>query len=109
MNPFYEIYWYGFWWLLFIAIAFVGSRYFGRRGIIFGAVALAIIIYNLDWSWIIADMREHPEHERDLDFVFMLGVLLRTVLFNIVLLPVTFIGLKLRARSLSVKHDTKVA
>ena len=103
MNPLSEIAWYGLWWLLFVAIAFVSARYFGRRGIIFGAIALAILIYILDGMWITADMKEHPEHGRDADFVFLFGVFIRIILFNIVLLPVTFIGMKLRARSL--KHQ----
>ena len=109
MNPLSEIAWYGLWWLLFVAIAFVSARYFGRRGIIVGVVALAILIYILDIMWITADIKEHPEHGRDTDFVFLFGVLIRIVLFNIVLLPVTFIGMKLRARSLITKHDTNVA
>jgi signal transduction histidine kinase len=105
---FSEIAWYGLWWLSFVAIAFVSARYFGRRGIIFGAIALAILIYILDSMWITADIKEHPEHGRDTDFGFLVGVLMRLILFNIVLVPVTFIGMKLRARSLSTKHDTKV-
>ena len=109
MNPLSEIAWYGLWWLPFVAIAFVSARYFGRRGIIFGAIALAILIYILDGMWITADMKEHPEYGRDADFVFLFGVSIRIILFNIVLLPVTLIGMKLRARGLSTKHDTKVA
>lgn len=109
MNLLAEIAWYGLWWLPFVAMAFVSARYFGRRGIIVGAVGLAILIYILDSMWITADMREHPEHGRDADFVFLFGVLIRIVLFNTVLLPVTFIGMKLRARSLITKHDANVA
>lgn len=109
MNPFHEISWYGLWWLPFIAITFIAARYFGWRGVILGAVALAILIYILDFLWIAADMKNHPEHGRDADFVFLFGVLLRVILFNIVLVPVTFIGLRFRARSRRSKDEAKVA
>jgi len=99
MNLFYEISWYGLWWLAFISIAFVGARYFGWRGAITGGVVLAILIYVLDGIWISGDIKNHPEHGRDIDFVFLIGVLIRVILFNIVLLPVTFIAFRLRART----------
>src|SRR4051812_28085503 len=108
MNPVYEISWYGAWWLAFIAIALVGSRYFGCRGAVIGAIGLTILIYILDSVWISSAIKNHPEHGRDTDFVFMLGVLLRAVLFNIVLTPVTIFAFWLRKRSRSAQDAANV-
>jgi len=107
--PFYEIIWYGLWWLPFIAIAYCSTRYLRWFGIIGGPFVVSVLIIFIDVHWIFKDMREHPENGRDADFVFWFGVLGRIVLFNLVLLPATISGLLLRARSRRIAHETKVA
>jgi hypothetical protein len=94
---FYEIAWYGPWWICFVAIAYFSARYLGWPGVIGGAFVVFLVVIPIDVAWIFDDMRYHPEHGRDADFAFWSGVLFRTVLFNIVLLPVSLIGWKLRA------------
>lgn len=97
MNPLYEIGWYGLWWILFIVLAYCSARHLGWLGILGGIILLAVVIVIIDVSWIFKDMRQHPENGRDADFVFWFGVLCRIALFNVVLSPVSVIGLKLRA------------
>jgi hypothetical protein len=107
--PFYEIIWYGLWWLCFVAIAYCSARYLGWFGVFAGAFFVSVLIVAIDVHWIFKDMQEHSENGRDADFVFWFGVLCRIVFFNIVLLPATVIGLRLRARSRRPTHETKVA
>ena len=108
LIPFYEVYWYGLWWLPFIAIAYCLSRYLGWLGIIGGVFLVSIMIVFIDVHWIFKDMREHPENGRDADIVFWFGVLCRIILFNLVLIPVSVIGKRHGGRSRMASHDTKV-
>lgn len=105
----YEIYWYGLWWLPFIAIAYCATRYLGWLGFIPTVLIISLMIVFIDVHWIFKDMREHPENGRDADFVFWFGVLCRIVLFNIVLVPAGIIGLRFRARSRRLADEPKVA
>lgn len=106
MNPIYEIGWYGLWWIPFIAIAYCSARYLGWLGVVVGVIVLALAIVLIDVRWMFADMRQHPEHGRDADFVFWFGVMCRVVLFNVLLLPVSVIGLRLRARHRQTPRET---
>lgn len=70
-----------------------------------GVFVVTGILLTLDVNWIFADMRDHPENGRDADGIFMFGVALRVVVFNLLLLPVSFLGLFLfRRRSLRMEH-----
>jgi hypothetical protein len=103
--PIHEIIWYGFWWLPLIAIAYCSTRYLGWPGFFLGTLLASGLIVILDVRWIFDEMREHPRNGRDADFVFWFGTLCRITLFNLVLLPIAIIGLKLRARRSRVSHD----
>ena len=92
----HEIGHYAWWWLVFIAIAYCSGRYLGVIGLVIGLAAVSSLIVILDLRWVFDDMRNHPEHGRDADFVFWFGVLCRIVLFNVILSPVFFGGLGLR-------------
>ena len=70
---------------------------------------LFLFIVPIDVAWIFDEMRNHPENERDADMVFWFGVFVRTFLFNMVLIPVSIAGLKLRARSRRTPIEMKIA
>ncbi len=105
----HEMVWYGFWWLPLIGLAGCFARYLGWPGFFIGALLISVLIVFLDARWIFQEMREHPENGRDADFVFWFGVLCRMLLFNIVLLPATFAGLRYRARARRIFRETKIA
>jgi hypothetical protein len=100
----WEIAWYRAWWLCFIAIAFLSARYLRWWGIFVGWLAISLIIFGLDVHWIFQDMRQHPENGRDADFVFWFGVLCRIVFFNVLLLPVSAVGVWLSVRQKSLNR-----
>jgi hypothetical protein len=93
-------------WLLFVGIALVAAYLLRVPGIILGHVLVAIAIVVLDVQWIQSEMRK-PEWDGrpDQDFVFMIGVVLRIVLINTVLLPVSVLALRARRSRLS-HHQT---
>lgn len=91
-------------WLVFIAIAFIAASFGRVSRIILGHVVVAVIIAILDVRWIQAEMhRPDWNGVPDQDVVFMIGVAIRVVLINTVLLPISAIGLlvsrRLRVRS----------
>jgi hypothetical protein len=79
---------------LFISIA---TAWTGRgTGIIVGHFLVAVAVAFLDLRWIQSEMHQPGWNgQPDQDFVFMIGVLLRIVLVNTVLLPVSLLGLRL--------------
>ncbi|SFJ16988.1 hypothetical protein [Planctomicrobium piriforme] len=81
------------WWLAFISLAFVAARLGGIGGILAGQVLIAIVVAGLDIQWIQAEMhRPDWDGEPDQDIVFVIGMLIRIVLVNTVLLPVSVCG-----------------
>lgn len=82
-------------WLLFVEIALLASYFGGCVGILVGCfvVASAVLVLDIDYAMTHAYM--------DMDIVFTMGVMLRAVLINGVLLPVSALGafLKRRRRS----------
>lgn len=89
---------YGVWpWVLFVAIAFAAAYLLRIPGIIVGHVFVAIAIVVLDVLWVQSEMRK-PEWAGppDQDVVFMVGVLLRILLINSVLIPASLFALLLR-------------
>ena len=93
-----DICWYGWLWLGFIAIAFCSARFAGCFGILLGVGLIAIILCVLDIRWIYDEMQNHPGNGRDADGIFILGLLLRIVIINLLLLPVRLLGLRLFRR-----------
>jgi hypothetical protein len=73
-------------------------------GVFLGHVLVAIAVGVLDVQWIQSEMRKpgwDPGVGPDQDFVFMIGVILRVLLINTVLLPVNILALRLRRSRLS--------
>ncbi len=103
----YEICWYRWWWVLFIAIAYSSTRYLGWFGFIATVLIVSVVIMVIDVHWIFDDMRNHPENGRDADFVFGFGVLCRIILFNLLLVPVGILGRRIRARRRQLVSEPK--
>lgn len=89
---------YGVWtWVLFVAIAFAAAYLLRLPGIFLGHVLVAIAVVVFDLQWIESEMRKPGwDGQPDQDFVFMIGVVLRILLINTVLLPVSLLALRLR-------------
>lgn len=88
---------YGPWpWLLFITVAF-GSAYLLRGpGVFLGHLLIAAAVAMLDVQWIQAEMHQPGwAGQPDQDVAFMVGVLLRILLINTTLLPVSILALRL--------------
>jgi len=106
----YEIAYYGSAiWALLAVIAISSARFFGRAGVVIGALLIGALILALDVRWIFDDMRIHPENGRDADGVFIVGVFLRFVLFNLLLTPFSLLGLWLAKRHKTRKDEPKSA
>lgn len=81
-------------WGGFIFLAFIVARLLNWPGIVLGHVLIAIAIFALDFQWVHGEMnRPGWDGSPDLDFVFGLGVLVRIVLINSLLLPVSLFAL----------------
>ena len=102
---FYEIAWYGLWWILFIGIAFFAARYLGWPGVFGGGFVIFVCVMYIDLHWVFEEMRLHPETGRDADGPFFVFVLMRAGLINLLLLSINFIALKLRARARNKPRD----
>jgi len=90
----YEVIYYGsLAWSAFIAITFYSARYLGWIGALLSPTIIAAIIVFLDVRWIWNQMQYHPEEGKDADGVFLFGVLCRILLFNGMLVPVSYLGL----------------
>lgn len=97
---FYELVSYGLAaWLLFAAVTYLAARLGGCAGMLLGQIAVAIAVAAFDLAWIGSEMQQPGwEGQPDQDGVFWMGVVLRVVLVNAVLLPVGFLGLYRRSR-----------
>ncbi|WP_037253119.1 MULTISPECIES: hypothetical protein [Rhodopirellula] len=76
-------------WLLFVAITGIAS-FVGRGwGIMIGHIAIALLVIWLDAQWVQSEIAK-PDWDGapDQDIVFIIGVLIRVVLINAMLLPV---------------------
>lgn len=87
------------WWLVFIFTAFLAGRSHRVWAILLGHVLIAAVICTLDVRWIQAGMRRVGwDGQPDQDVIFIIGVLIRIVLVNILLLPVNALGWLLSRR-----------
>lgn len=77
-------------WFLFVAIAAL-TGYFGRLlGILAGQILIAALILFFDFLWIRAEMAAPGwDGSPDQDAVFLFGVVLRIVMINTCLLPIS--------------------
>lgn len=92
---------YGFlWWSVFIAIAATTFWRGGCLGMFAGWLAVAVIIVILDAVWIRGEMSSPGwDGIPDQDAIFMLGVLVRVFLVNVLLLPVAMVSSMLSRRT----------
>ena len=86
-------------WMAFISVA-VLFAYFGKGlGIIAGHLVIAVLVGVFDVIWIQSIMAPPGwEGDPDQDIVFMLGVLLRIVLVNTALIPLSLFTLRTAVR-----------
>jgi len=86
-------------WMAFISVA-VLFAYFGKGlGIIAGHLVIAVLVGVFDVIWIQSIMAQPGwEGDPDQDIVFMLGVLLRIVLVNAALIPLSLFTLRTAIR-----------
>jgi hypothetical protein len=85
----YEIYY----WLVWIPITYFSARKKGFAGIILCHILIAISIFVADVILISQAMaKPNWDGTPDMDFVFMLGMLIRIFAVNIVLLPAAILG-----------------
>lgn len=92
----WEAAFYWLWWLCFIGIGFCFARCFGPPGLFVALVVISCLIIGIEVQSVFKEMREYPESGRDADFVFWFGVLLRIGIYNALVLPFGFVGLRLR-------------
>ena len=86
-------------WLAFVLITLCAARYGGWGLVPIGHLAIAAIIVWLDYRWIQSEMRKPGwDGMPDMDIIFYFGVLIRILLFNTILLPVTGLGIWRRRR-----------
>jgi hypothetical protein len=99
---------YGLGLVCFAAIAFVAARFWGLLGMFAGHIVVALTVTFLDVRWVQAAMHApNWDGTPDMDIVFTIGLLIRIMLINIILLPVTYIALRLRARSRTPSWQTE--
>jgi hypothetical protein len=92
-------------WIVFVSITFGTVRYAGWLGMFVAHCVVALIIAQHDIRWIETAMKAPGwDGAPDMDLVFWIGVAIRIVLVNSLLLPVTLISYHYRARD-----DTDVA
>ena len=86
-------------WMAFISVA-VLCAYFGKGlGIIAGHLVIAVLVGIFDVIWIQSIMAQPGwEGDPDQDIVFMLGMLLRIVLVNTALIPLSLFTLRTAVR-----------
>lgn len=96
-------------WLLFVVITIVLGFLLRKPGLILARVLVAIAIVALDVQWIQSEMRK-PDWAGapDQDSVFLIGVALRVVLVNTVLLPVGLLVCHWRAERLLKADSTSL-
>src|SRR5688500_9557363 len=96
---FFEMHSYGAAWLGFVAVAFLAARFAGLPGVLLGHLLVALAVAALDFLWVQTEMlKPGYDGQPDRDFVFVIGVLVRVVLVNTLLLPISVLALRTRRR-----------
>lgn len=82
---------YGMWpSLLMAAIVFAAAYRWRLAGILIGHYLVAMLVVYLDVTWLQSAMRSpHWNGEPDQGLLFLMGIMLRIVLVNVALLPVS--------------------
>jgi hypothetical protein len=81
------------WWIAFAAVEFIAARLAGIWGIVAGHLLIAVVIAALDVQWVQSEMHKPGWNgQPDQDFVFVFSVLIRIILVNTLLLPVSGLG-----------------
>lgn len=81
------------WWLLLAAIVFLAARFGGLLGLFCGHLAVTMCVTVLDLLWIQSEIHDPGwDGQPDQDGIFLIGVLIRIVLVNAVLVPISSIG-----------------
>ena len=95
----FQVAMYGTWWLAFAAIALLMAHYLGWGGAVLGQVAIFFGVSWLDWLWLQGEMlRPGWVGLPDQDGAFAIGVVVRVVIVNTVLIGVNVIGVRMRGR-----------
>lgn len=83
-------------WLAFVGIAVAASYLYRLPGVLFGHVLVAMVLWAFDVMWVQSEMHKPGWNgQPDQDIVFFFGVLLRVLLVNTALLPVSLLVLRL--------------
>ena len=86
-------------WTAFIAVAFLAALFLRIPGIFLGHIVIAIAVAVLDVQWIQSEIHKPGWiGQPDQDIVFMIGIFLRVILINTVLLPISFVSLRINRR-----------
>ncbi len=93
MNSLTQLAGYGAWWLVFLVTCYVVARFSFTWCIPCAHLAVASLIFYLDIRGLRVEMNR-PEWNGvpSMDGVFMLGVVIRVLLVNTLLLPATALG-----------------
>lgn len=89
-------------WSLYLSITVVAAYFARAWGIIAGHIAIAFVIIWFDLQWIQTAMHAPGWNGTpDMDVVFHLGVWMRVLLINTVLLPLAFLTRWLSIRQIA--------
>ncbi|MEO0586899.1 MAG: hypothetical protein AAF078_04590 [Planctomycetota bacterium] len=87
-------------WLVFVAVIFTAARLGGIVGLLVGQVLVAIVVVTLDLIWVLGEMgRPDWSGVPDADILFQIGVFIRVVLINTMMLPIGLAGCLARRRA----------
>ena len=84
---------YGIGWIAFVAVVFCAARWGGRRGAVAAHVLVTLFVAALDVRWTVNTGLQPTQSVLGIT----IAIALRLTLINLVLLPVTVIGLYTRS------------
>lgn len=77
-------------WLVFVAVAYAGARMGRIPGVFLGHILIAMMVFGLDLHWVHSEMeRADWDGAADYDIVLLIGVVLRVLLINTLLMLVS--------------------
>lgn len=97
-------------WVAFVAVAFMAARLGGLFGMFAGHLVIAALVIALDLHWVTTAMHAQDwQGTPDMDIIFMIGVIIRIILINSVLLAVTIPALRQWRRMRAVSGESHFA